>query len=103
MSWSDVCEPALIAAQYGALPVNDLPPGVFMGGKDIAEARAGTYAIDPDHSAVLPASRTSATPPSSSASIVFRQAPGIRRLKSTLSVSVPTASISSPVKGFPSS
>ena len=35
-------------------PVHDLPPGVFRGGKgELAEARAGTYTIDPDHTAVL--------------------------------------------------
>jgi len=45
---------ALMAATGGAAgQSNDLPPGVFMGGKDLAEVRAGTYAIDPDHSAVL--------------------------------------------------
>jgi polyisoprenoid-binding protein YceI len=44
--------PAAVAGDAAAQS-NDLPPGVFMGGKDLAEARAGTYAIDPDHSAVL--------------------------------------------------
>ncbi|HYD04708.1 MAG TPA: hypothetical protein VEC60_03240, partial [Reyranella sp.] len=32
---------------------SDLPPGVYMGGKELSEARAGTYTIDPDHNAVL--------------------------------------------------
>ena len=82
---------------------NDLPPGVYRGGKNMADARAGAYAIDADHSAVL--ARVSHIGYSYS---VFRfnrvagklawdpAAPG----KSTLSVTVATNSISSPVKDF---
>jgi polyisoprenoid-binding protein YceI len=93
-----------VVAAAAAAQSNDLPPGVFMGGKDLAEARAGTYAIDPDHSAVL--ARVSHLRYSY---LVFRfdkvsgkltWDPGAPE-KSTLSVSVPTASISSNVKGFP--
>jgi polyisoprenoid-binding protein YceI len=96
---------ALIAATCGAAAQsNDLPPGVFMGGKDLAEARAGTYAIDPDHSAVL--ARVSHLRYSY---LVVRFDKVAGKLtwdpaapeKSTLSVSVPTASIISNVKGFP--
>ncbi len=95
--------PAVVAAAAAAQQ-NDLPPGVFMGGKDLAEARAGTYAIDPDHSAVL--ARVSHLRYSY---LVVRFDRVAGKLtwdpaapeKSTLSVSVPTASISSNVKGFP--
>ena len=95
--------PAAIAGAAVAQS-NDLPPGVFMGGKDLAEARAGTYAIDPDHSAVL--ARVSHLRYSY---LVVRFDTVAGKLtwdpaapeKSTLSVSVPTNSISSNVKGFP--
>jgi polyisoprenoid-binding protein YceI len=82
---------------------SDLPPGVYAGGKDLADARAGTYTIDPDHTAVLArvqhigyswlvfrfdrASGTLAWDPASPE-------------KSTLSVAVQTASIATPVKDF---
>ena len=82
---------------------NDLPPGVFMGGKDLADTRAGTYAIDADHSAVL--ARVSHLRYSY---LVVRFDKVSGKLgwdpaapeKSTLSVSVQTGSIDSPVKGF---
>jgi polyisoprenoid-binding protein YceI len=82
---------------------SDLPPGVYMAGKNLADARAGTYAIDADHSAVL--ARVSHLRYSYS---VFRFDRVAGKLtwdpaapeKSKLSVSVPTSSISSPVKGF---
>ncbi len=83
---------------------NDLPPGVFMGGKDLADTRAGTYAIDADHSAVL--ARVSHLRYSFLV-VRFDKVSGMLAWdpaapeKSTLSVSVPTASISSNVKGFP--
>jgi len=93
-----------VIAGAAAAQSNDLPPGVFMGGKDLAEARAGTYAIDPDHSAVL--ARVSHIGYSY---LVVRFDRVAGKLtwdpaapeKSTLSVSVPTASLSSNVKGFP--
>src|SRR3954467_5630147 len=44
---------ALVSGAAAAQSSSDLPPGVFMGGKELADARAGTYAIDLDHSAVL--------------------------------------------------
>jgi polyisoprenoid-binding protein YceI len=83
----------------------DLPPGVFMGGKDLADARAGTYAIDPDHSAVL--ARVQHIGYSWS---VFRFDRVSGKLgwdpaapeKSTLSVAVVVESITSNVKGFAS-
>jgi len=96
---------AMLAAIAGAAAAqsNDLPPGVFMGGKDVGEARAGSYAIDVDHTAVL--ARVSHIRYSY---LVFRFDKVTGKLawdpaapeKSKLTVSVPTASISSPVKGF---
>ncbi len=44
--------PAAGASAQGTCPPG-VPPGVFCGERDIAHATAGTYAIDPDHSAVL--------------------------------------------------
>lgn len=83
----------------------DLPPGVYMGGKDLADARAGTYSIDPDHSAVL--ARVAHIGYSWS---VFRFDRVSGKLgwdpaaaeKSTLSVAVVVESITSNVKGFAS-
>jgi polyisoprenoid-binding protein YceI len=96
---------ALLAtfAAPAAVQSSDLPPGVFMGSKDLAEARAGTYAIDADHSAVL--ARVSHLRYSY---LVVRFDKVAGKLtwdpaapeKATLTVTVPTASISSPVKGF---
>ncbi len=82
---------------------NDLPPGVYMGEKSIADARAGTYAIDPMHSAVL--ARVSHIRYSY---LVFRFDQVAGKLvwdpaapeKSKLTVNVPTASIASNVKDF---
>jgi polyisoprenoid-binding protein YceI len=90
-------------AAGAAAQSNDLPPGVFMGGKSIADARAGSYAIDPMHSGVF--ARVSHLRYSYS---VFRFDQVAGKLtwdpaapeKSKLSVSVPTGSINSPVKGF---
>jgi len=92
-----------VVAGGAAAQSNDLPPGVYMGGKNIADARAGTYAIDADHSAVL--ARVSHIGYSYS---VFRFERVAGKVawdpaapeKSSLSVSVPTNSISSPVKDF---
>lgn len=81
----------------------DLPPGVFMGGKTLADARAGTYTIDPDHCAVL--ARVSHIGYSWSV-FRFNQASGTLTFdpaapeKSTLSVAVRTESIASNVKDF---
>src|SRR5689334_9691145 len=95
---------ALVAAACGAAAQSsELPPGVFMGGKNLADAAAGSYAIDVDHSAVLV--RVSHIGYSYS---VFRFDKVAGKLgwdpaapaKSTLTVAVPTGSISSPVKGF---
>src|SRR6187549_3417181 len=82
---------------------SDLPPGVFRGGKDLADARAGSYTIDPQHSAVLV--RVQHIGYSWS---VFRFDTVSGTLtwdpaqpeKSTLSVAVATASITSNVKDF---
>jgi polyisoprenoid-binding protein YceI len=90
-----------IAAAVPALA--QLPPGVFAGARDAALASAGAYALDPDHTAVL--AQVSHIGYSLS---VFRfdrtegtlgwdpAHPGA----STLSVSVDTASIATPVAGF---
>jgi len=95
----------LLASIAGAAAAqsNDLPPGVYRGGKNIADARAGAYAIDADHAAVF--ARVSHIGYSYS---VFRFDRVAGKLawdpaapaKSTLSVTVPTGSISSPVKDF---
>jgi polyisoprenoid-binding protein YceI len=82
---------------------SDLPPGVFMGGKSLADARAGEYALDPLHTGVI--ARVSHLRYSYS---IFRfdRAAGTLTWdpaapeKSKLSVSVDTASITSNVKGF---
>ena len=95
---------ALAAASVGAAAQsNDLPPGVYMGEKSVADARAGSYAIDPMHSAVL--ARVSHIRYSW---LVFRFDQVAGKLawdpaapeKSKLTVSVPTASITSNVKDF---
>ena len=93
------------ASGVAAQSSSDLPPGVFMGGKTLADARAGSYAIDPDHSAVL--ARVQHIGYSWS---VFRFDRTSGKLawdpaapeKSTLSVAVVVESITSNVKGFAS-
>src|SRR6478736_3383750 len=80
---------------------SDLPPGVFMGGQSLADARAGSYTVDPDHCAVL--ARVQHIGYSWS---VFRFDRATGKLgwdpaapeKSTLSVSVVVESITSNVK-----
>jgi polyisoprenoid-binding protein YceI len=82
---------------------SDLPPGVFRGGKQLGEARAGVYTVDPDHCAVI--ARVQHIGYSWS---VFRFERASGKLawdpaapeKSALSVAVDTASITSNVKGF---
>jgi polyisoprenoid-binding protein YceI len=94
-----------LAGGVAAQSSSDLPPGVYMGGKDLADARAGTYTIDPDHSAVL--ARVQHIGYSWS---VFRFDRVSGKLgwdpaapeKSTLSVAVVVESITSNVKGFAS-
>lgn len=44
--------PAVGGLAQGICPPG-MPPGVFCGERNIAHAPAGTYALDPDHSAVL--------------------------------------------------
>ena len=96
---------AVMAGGVAAQSSSDLPPGVYMGGKDLADARAGTYTIDPDHSAVL--ARVQHIGYSWS---VFRFDRVSGKLgwdpaapeKSTLSVAVVVESITSNVKGFAS-
>lgn len=95
---------ALSLAASGAVAQSaDLPPGVFVAGKDAGEATAGTYALDPFHTSVL--ARVSHLGYSYS---VFRFDTAEGRLgwdpaapdKSTLSITIKTASITSNVKGF---
>ena len=94
-----------LAGGAAAQSASDLPPGVFMGGKELADARAGTYTIDQDHNAVF--ARVQHIGYSWS---VFRfdHASGTLAWdpaapeKSTLSVAVRVESITSNVKGFAS-
>ncbi len=94
---------ALAAGGVAAQSSSDLPPGVFRGGNNLADAVAGTYTIDPDHCAVLV--RVQHIGYSWS---VFRFDRAAGKLtwdpaapeKSTLAVAVQTGSITSNVKGF---
>lgn len=96
--------PAVGSLAQGTCPPG-MPPGVFCGERNIAHATAGTYALDPDHSAVL--ARVSHIGYSYS---VFRfdrvsgtltwDSAAVSR--STLSVSVKIESITSNVKDFAS-
>ena len=92
-----------VAVWAQSAPSTDLPPGVYMGQPDYKDATAGTYALDPDHAAVI--ARVSHLRYSYS---IFR----FDRLSATLtwdpanpakgalSAAVETASITSNVKGF---
>jgi polyisoprenoid-binding protein YceI len=93
--------PATLRAQSSQ--PNGLPPGVYMGEPDTKDATAGTYALDPDHAAVI--ARVSHLRYSYS---IFRFDRVSGTLKwdpanpaaSSLSAKVETASITSNVKGF---
>ena len=95
---------SLLAGGVAAQP-SDLPPGVFRGGKELADARAGSYTIDPQHSAVLVRVQHIGY---SWSVFRFDQASGTLAWdpaapeKSTLSVAVRVESITSNVKGFAS-
>jgi polyisoprenoid-binding protein YceI len=92
----------LVAAAQGTQP-NGLPPGVYMGEADYKQAPAGTYAIDPDHAAVI--ARVSHLRYSWS---IFRfdKVSGTMKwdpanpANTSLTAKVETASITSNVKGF---
>jgi len=94
---------SLLAAGAGAQSSSDLPPGVFMGGKTLTDAKAGTYTIDPDHTAVIARVQHIGY-----SWLVFRfdRAGGkltwdpVAPEKSTLAVAVETGSITTNVKGF---
>ena len=94
---------AAVASDGAAQSSSDLPPGVYRGGQVLGDARAGTYTVDPDHTAVL--ARVQHIGYSWS---VFRFDKAGGKLtwdpaapeKSTLSVAVQTGSISTPVKDF---
>ena len=95
---------ALALALVSAAPaVAQLPPGVFAGEHDYKAAPAGTYTVDPAHTAVI--SKVSHIGYSMS---VFRfdKVDGTltwdpaQPAKSALNVSAETASISTPVPGF---
>ena len=96
--------PAIGGLAQGTCPPG-MPPGVFCGERNVAHATAGTYALDPDHSAVL--ARVSHVGYSYS---VFRFDRVSGTLvwnpesiaQSKLSASVVTESITSNVKGFAS-
>ena len=91
------------AGGVAAQSSSDLPPGVFKGGNNLADAVPGTYTIDPDHCAVV--ARVQHIGYSWS---VFRFDRAGGKLtwdpaapeKSTLAVAVETGSITSNVKGF---
>ena len=93
----------VVAGSAAAQSSSDLPPGVFMGGKTLADARAGAYTIDPDHCSVL--ARVSHIGYSWSV-FRFNEASGKLTFdpaapeKSTLTVAVKTESITSNVKDF---
>ncbi len=80
-----------------------LPPGVYAGERDFKQAAAGRYGVDPDHTAVI--AKVSHI---GYALSVFRFDKVAGALtwdptapdKTTLKVSVDTASISTPVAGF---
>ena len=94
---------AAVASDGAAQSSSDLPPGVYRGGKVLADARAGTYTIDPDHTAVLARVQHIGY-----SWLVFRFDKASGKLgwdpaapeKSTLSVTVQTSSIATPVKDF---
>lgn len=96
---------ALLSGAAVAQTPSELPPGVFMGGQELSDARAGTYTVDPDHCAVF--ARVQHIGYSWS---VFRFDRVSGKLvwdpaapeKSTLSVAVVVESITSNVKGFAS-
>jgi polyisoprenoid-binding protein YceI len=91
------------AAAQSPAPPSTLPPGVFPAERDIKLATAGTYTLDPLHSAVL--ARVSHLGYSF---MVFRFDKVEGTLKwdpaavadSTITVTVPTSSISTNVDGF---
>ena len=91
------------ATDGAAQSSSDLPPGVYRGGQVLADARAGTYTIDPDHTAVLARVQHIGY-----SWLVFRFERVSGTLgwdpaapeKSTLSVTVQTSSIATPVKDF---
>ena len=91
------------ATDGAAQSSSDLPPGVYRGGQVLADARAGTYTIDPDHTAVLVRVQHIGY-----SWLVFRFDKASGTLgwdpaapeKSTLSVAVQTSSIATPVKDF---
>ena len=94
---------AAVASDGAAQSSSDLPPGVYRGGQVLADARAGTYTIDPDHTAVLARVQHIGY-----SWLVFRFERVSGTLgwdpaapeKSTLSVTVQTSSIATPVKDF---
>ena len=94
---------AALALVCAAPALAQLPPGVFAGEHDYKAAAAGTYTVDPAHTAVI--SKVSHIGYSMS---VFRfdKVDGTltwdpaQPAKSALNVSAETASISTPVPGF---
>ena len=92
-----------IAIAVTGTALAQLPPGVFAGQRDLKSAAAGTYLIDPDHTAVI--AKVSHI---GYALSVFRFTKVAGELTwnpaqpshSALTASVETASISTPVAGF---
>ncbi len=103
--------PATVGVAFSATTANSasvcppgLPAGIYCGAPDAAAAPAGAYNIDPDHTAVI-----AKVPHLGYSLSVFRFGKVSGALdwdpvapeRSKLSVSVDTASIATPVPGFP--
>jgi polyisoprenoid-binding protein YceI len=93
----------VLALVHWGAALAQLPPGVFAGEGDYRLAPPGAYALDPDHTAVI--ARVSHIGYSLSIFRFDRVAGTLnwdpaRPTRSSLTVSVETASISTPVAGF---
>ena len=94
---------AVVAVQAQSAQPPGLPPGVYAGEADYKQAPAGSYAIDPDHAAVI--ARVSHLRYSWSI-FRFERLNGtltwdpVNTANSSLTAKVETASITSNVKGF---
>src|SRR5215470_7839596 len=92
---------ALVAGASAASPQStpqSLPPGVYMGEADYKQAPAGTYTLDPDHTAVI--ARVSHLRYSYSVFRFDRASAILVAAACSLNAKVDTVSITSNVKGF---
>ncbi len=103
MKTSILAAAAGLALAAGAPALAQLPPGVFVGEHDYKAATAGAYAIDPFHTGVI--AKVSHIGYGLSV-FRFEKVDGAltwdpaQPAKSTLTVTVETASIATPVPGF---